>query len=300
MMEHFPTYASERNVSILPAFCLMAAAVALQAVMSGMVKLLGTAYPMGELVFARNFFAIVPLVLLLRIMGLSPRAIHDIKGHLYRAILGILATTLYFVSLEMLPLAQAVALGFTSPIFTALLSWPLVRERVSSTVWIAIAVGSVGVYFCSHVTSVSASAGALVALAGALFLAWSRITVRKLSLTNSTVTISLWFSVNGAILSGISLFFNCKIPDFHDAVILAGVGFTGGISQLFVAQAHKLYSASSMAPIDYSGLIWAGLIGYVLWDEVPDAPGVVGSIFIVGSGLILIAGDRLRIFPRPT
>lgn len=297
MTRNPPACASKQSSSMFPALSLMAAAVGLQAVMSAMVKLLGTTYPMGELVFARNFFALVPLVLMLRIMNISPRTIHDITGHFYRAVLGILATTLYFVSLDMLPLAQAVALGFTSPIFTALLSWPLVRERVRSTVWIAIAVGSVGVYFCSHVISVNASAGALVALAGALFLAWSRITVRQLSVTNSTVTISFWFSVNGAILSGISLLFNCKVPDYHDTVILAGIGFTGGVSQFFVAQAHKLYNAASMAPVDYTGLVWAGLIGYVLWDEIPDATSVIGSIFIVGSGLILIAGDRLQIFP---
>jgi drug/metabolite transporter (DMT)-like permease len=281
------------------ALFLMALSIFLQAVMGACVKLLGESYPAVELVFARNLFALLPLALLLRTDGVASLRTSNWSGHAMRAVVGLLATAAFFISLRMLPFAEAVILGFASPLFTALLSWPMLRERVTTEAWLAIVIGFAGVVISLPPGTWHASLGAAIALAGAACLAINRITIRQLSGTESSTAITVHFTVICTLLTAICLPFDYRIPTYHDAMVMVAIGVAGGVSQFCLTVAHCRATPALVGPLQYTSLVWAALFGMIFWGEMPTVNGLLGAALVIFSGLLLlnppwIATLRLR------
>ncbi|MFN0264181.1 DMT family transporter [Tepidamorphus sp. 3E244] len=284
--------------------------------MSALIKSIGTELPTGEIVFGRSFFAILPILIYIcwrvshetRADGSrSPllRGIADALkttnklGHFQRGFIGCCAMGLSFYALSLLPLPDAITLGYAAPLVTVLLAPLLLGERVGIYRSSAVVVGFVGVLIVlsPHLLSEidrgdDASLGAMVALAAACCTALAMIQIRALTKHESTMSITFYFSVSGTVFGLASLPFGWVLPDAMMVAKLVTIGFIGGVAQIFLTESYRHAPTSLIAPFDYTTLIWAMVLGYMLFDDVPQPIMLVGASIIVLSGLFVIYRER--------
>jgi drug/metabolite transporter (DMT)-like permease len=208
--------------------------------------------------------------------------------HASRMIVGMVAMTLNFLSFALLPIAEATAIGFMVPIVATLLSIFLLSESVGVHRWGAIAVGLIGVLVViqpgnGHIPP----AGALVAMCGVAMTAWVSILIRKLGATESPVTTMFWFSVSSMVPLGLAMLFVGQAHDAQTWGIIGLMGLFGAAAQLGITWSLRLAPVSVVLPMDYSSLIWAALLGWLIWQNWPVPATWIGAPLIIGSGLYI-------------
>ena len=208
--------------------------------------------------------------------------------HLFRVGLGVAMLTLFAFALKRLPLTEAYALFYISPLAIAALSIPFLGEKVSKASWIAIAFGLLGV-----LVVLKPSGKGLVSLAGlavlvsALCYACSAITVRLLSRTDSSESMVWWVMFGVALVAGLVAAPGWVAVGFKHGWLLAALAITGFIGQLTITEAFKLAPAATVTPFEYSALAWGLGLDLLLWQTVPHVRVLVGAAIIVASGIYL-------------
>jgi len=243
-----------------------------------------------ELVFYRFAFGMVPLLAWIgwrRDFG-AWRTRRPLT-HIGRAVLGLVTMTMTFSALAWLPLAEATTMGFVAPLFAVMLSALILREPVGRHRWSAVAIGLAGV---AVVMQPGGSAlplpGLVIALAGAIGVAAVTITLRQIGRTERPATVVLWFTTFSMIVTGAIMPFVGRAHDAHQWLLLAGVGAAGGVGQLLMTASLKLAPVPVVVPFDYVQLIWAVLLGWLIWDTHPLPSTWAGAAVIVASGLYTI------------
>ncbi len=284
--------------------------------------------PVGEIVFFRSAFALVVLLAWLRISGGFPRQLATRRplGHFGRGMSGSLGMFCNFLSLSLLPLADATAYFYASPIFVTLIAALGLREKVHMTRWIAVSIGFGGVlammsghfgfagareaFSAPGIEGIGAQQiGAMVALAGAFFAALSIIQTRRLTISEHTGAIVFYFTCLttffGALLLALAAFWPSWAPgaDFfagqayvppgsREWIALAVVGVTGGGAQILGTQSYRFADASLLASFDYLAMLWALLASLAFFGEWPTTAVLFGATLIAVSGLLAILGER--------
>ena len=206
--------------------------------------------------------------------------------HVSRGILGLSTMILGFSALAFLPLAEAATIGFVAPLFSVMLSALILREPVGRYRWSAVALGFVGVIVVMQPGGGALSTtGLALALTAALGVAAVTITIRSMGRTESAPTTVLWFTGFSIIVIGAFMPVFAEAHDARGWAILAGVGLAGGLGQLFLTSALRAAPVSVVVPFDYTQLLWAVLLGWLLWDTHPPLATWAGAAIIVGSGL---------------
>lgn len=267
------------------------AAVAVLALMFALVKLAGQhGVHLVEAVFYRQAFAL-PFVIAWAAMGpgLASLGTRRIGMHASRMALGLCAMSLNFLGMMMLPLAEATVIGFTVPLFATMLAALLLKERVGPWRAGAVTIGFIGILLVIRPDSAAmASTGALVALAGAVATAGVTIFIRQLGATESAATTVFWFTALSMIpLSLLMLVFG-QVHTATAWAILAGVGLTGAIAQLLLTASLRMAPVAVVLPMDYTGLFWASLAGYLLFAALPAPATLIGAPVIIASGLAIL------------
>lgn len=208
--------------------------------------------------------------------------------HASRMVVGMVAMTLNFLSFALLPIAEATAIGFMVPIVATLLSIFLLSESVGVHRWGAIAVGLIGVLVViqpgnGHIPAT----GAMVAMSGVAMTAWVSILIRKLGATESPVTTMFWFSVSSMVPLGLAMLFVGQAHDAQTWGIIGLMGLFGAAAQLGITWSLRLAPVSVVLPMDYSSLIWAALLGWLIWQNWPVPATWIGAPLIIGSGLYI-------------
>jgi drug/metabolite transporter (DMT)-like permease len=269
-------------------------------VMSAGIKHVSAAYPTGEIVFFRSAFAIVPLIAWLSWRGDLIDAVRtsNVGGHLLRGIISSCGMFAGFVSLAYLPLSDAVAIGYASPLIVVALAALILKETVRTYRWTAVLVGFVGVLFMlmPHLNagalasglSGGPAVGALFALLGAVCSAGATIQVRRLLKTERTGAIVLYFSLMTTVLGLATIVLGWRMPTAGDAVLLVVIGILGGIGQILLTQSYRHADASLVAPFEYTTMIWAFLIGWFFFDQVPQQAVVAGALIVAAAGLFVL------------
>ena len=206
--------------------------------------------------------------------------------------INILSWVLFFTSLKYLPLATAVALFFSFPLFLSILSVPLLGERVGPRRTAAIVVGFVGVLLITDPTG-GFSWPAVMMLGAALGWALVASMTRILGERENTTTILFYTLLGFAVLLAVPQFWLWRPPSSVEYVQLFGVTFFGVIAQFSVTKAYAVASPSLVAPFEYTALIWAALLGYWLWSDVPSLQAVAGAALIIGSGVYVIHREAM-------
>jgi drug/metabolite transporter (DMT)-like permease len=207
----------------------------------------------------------------------------------------LLGSSLFFISgLRFLPIAEASATGFVSPLFVTALSIILLGESVGLRRWLATAVGLIGVLIILRPGTSAFHPAAFFPLVSALCWAATLIMTRVMSGKEHAVTTMTYSSIAGVFVLTAMVPFAWVTPSWHDILfgVLIGVASTAG--QWIVVLAFRYADASVLAPFSYSQLVWVTALGFVIFGEVPDIWTVVGAAFIVASGLYTAHRERVR------
>jgi drug/metabolite transporter (DMT)-like permease len=279
------------------AVAYMLAAVASLAVLDAAVKWLTDDYPVPQIAFIRY---VIGLALALGLAGISTGGLASLRtrrlgGHLLRSVFNLSAMLVFYYALWLLPLAEAVAIAFATPIFTTMLSIPLLRERVSPRRWAAVGVGFAGVLVMVRPSALGVEPGVLLALLSAVLFAMVVTTSRQLTRTEASHTILFYYSIACLIGTGAMLPWYWVTPAPGDLAAFLIVGVTGSFGQYLMNQALRYGEASMLAPLDYTALLWAALFGYMLWGDWPSLWVVGGAALVLLSTIIATSrGGLLR------
>jgi len=272
--------------------------------MSAGIKTLASRYPTGELVFFRSFFALIPLIIWLAWRHEFPEALktNNLRGHLKRGVIGSTGMFLGFAALHLLPLSDAVAIGYAAPLIVVVLAALILKERVRIYRWTAVAVGFLGVLLMlsphmgaesfGHGLSGGPAIGALLALAGAFCSAFASVEVRLLTHTEKTGAIVFYFMSLTSLLGLLTLALGWTVPDLKDFVLLVTIGVLGGLGQMLLVQAYRYGDASLIAPFEYSTMIWATALGWFVFGEWPVLAVLLGSLIVIASGIYVILREQ--------
>ena len=273
----------------LAGIAMMLIGIASFAVMDAAIKWLTASYPVAQVVALRSWFGLPFLFLLaIREGGLPALGSRRPGVHLLRYLLVLGLSFTFFWALSELKLVDAIAIAFAAPIFITALSVPLLREAVGLRRWLAICAGFVGVLIMLRPGLGVFQWAALSALAGALFYALLMITTRAYKATESSAAL-MFYPQLGMSITGIGLvIFYWVPPSLVDLGLFAFAGVFGSIGVLCLTHAFRMAPVAAVAPFEYTALIWATLLGYLLWDELPDGITLLGSAFVIGSGLYII------------
>ena len=289
-------------MNLVKAVVLKLIAAFLFAMMSVLVRWVGERYPVGQVVFYRSAFAILPVVIIYawrRELMAAIRIGRPLR-HLGRGLTAVGAMFCNFSSLARLPVVDATAISYVSPLFTVALSAIFLGERVRIYRWTAVIVGFSGVLvMLSPHLDVSRSAanslavaGALFGLVGALFSAGSSVQTRALAKSETTSSIVLYFSIICALAGLVTLPFGWLTPTWPEFAALVAIGIFGGLAHIFLTESYRLAEASLVAPFDYTSMLWALVLGYLAFGELPDALVFVGAAIIASAGLFVIWRER--------
>jgi drug/metabolite transporter (DMT)-like permease len=279
---------------------LGALAFALFTMMDALIKWLSASYPIHQLVFSNAIFALVPVMLLsLRRGGFARLRTRRLRLHLLRGLLGACGGLLAFYAYSQLPLADAYAMIFTTPLIITALSLPILGEPVGWRRWSAVAVGFLGVLIMLRPGVAPIGAGTRAALGGAALSALSILLVRKLGATESTACIALYSNLTVATLMSALLPFGGLVPTLPDLLLMAAAGLIGGTALIVLIAAYRSAPAALVAPFQYSQMVWAILIGFVIWSDVPEASKLLGAAVVAASGLFILYRET-ALGRRPT
>lgn len=257
--------------------------------------------PVGEEIFFRAFFALVP-VLLLSSWTIGFRATVRTQRplmHAARSLIGVSSMFMNFTALAMLPLAALTAFGFVSPIFAVVLAALVLREKVGPRRWSAVAAGFLGVLVMlaphgglSGLAHFTFSTGALLALSGAFLSAVVVVLIRSMHQTEPGETIIFYFMSTCSLVGGISMVFDHVTLSWEAALWLVISGILGGLGQIGMTFSYRYAEPSLLAPFDYMSMIWAVALGWYLFAEVPTFWVMLGAIIVIASGLFIIWRER--------
>jgi len=273
---------------------LLVAAVSTFAVMDTTAKYLSRTYPVPAIVWYRYFFqALFMLVVLGPRMKLDLVRTRRPGLQIARAVVLALSTILYFSALALMPIAEASAITFLSPLLLTALSVLLLGERVSPAAWVAVGTGFLGVLFIVRPGGAVFSPAALLPLATAFCFAGYQLMTRQLAGVDSSLATLFYGAIVGTALLSLLLPFYWHAPvTLAHGLLLAMMGILGGVGHFVLIRAFAHAPASVLAPFVYTQLVSVLVLGYLVFGDFPDGWSLAGMGIIVASGAFVASRGR--------
>ena len=277
---------------------LMCVGVACLSANDAIAKALTSGYPPLQILFLRNVIALPFTMAIALVMG-GPSALrsHRPLAHLLRGVLWVAATMMFFTSFIYLGLAEATALIFVAPFFITVISALFLGEEVGWRRWLAVLAGFLGVLVIIRPGGATFQLISLLPVATALVYALLMLSARWLDPRESVWTLLVYLTGAGAVISTLIVPFVWVPVRLGDLWLFAGIAVFGTAGMTMMTQAFRLAPAVVVAPLDYTGLIWATLFGWLIWRESPDMTTLFGAAIIVASGIFTILREKRQ---RPT
>ena len=266
--------------------------------MAYLIKVLGQRLDVSVVTFFRalfGFLSVLPFALRQGFVGLKT---DRLPLHLFRATIGAGAMSCGFYALTKIPLADAVAISFPRPLFLIVLAVLFLGEVVRVRRWSATLVGFIGVIVMVR-PSVDIEFAAVVALFGTLLVAVAVVCVKKLSTTERAAVMLFYFGIVSSVVTAVPAAYYWRTPTGPELVALFGVGALAATGQFCVIRSLTVGETTAVAPVDYIRLLFAAVIGYVYFAEVPDFWTWVGAAIVI-SASIYIAQREARLGHRAT
>jgi drug/metabolite transporter (DMT)-like permease len=266
------------------------------AIMGAFIKTAAQSLPNETVVFLRNLFGLLILTLWLRP---RPRDLRTQRpgGHLLRAVFGLTAMYCFFYALARLHLATAMLLNYSTPLFIPLIAWAWLGERPAPAVWLAVVLGFAGVALILKPGFALLSWAGLAGLLAGLFAALAMTNIRRISATEPVSRIVLYFAGLGTLISALPMCWAWRTPSRLEAGLMLGAGLFATLGQLWLTRAYSLAPAARIGSLVYSAVVFAALLGWLLWDERPDLLSVLGMLLVAAAGMLATtraAGDFRR------
>ena len=271
------------------------ASVACFAMMDASVKWLDM-FPVGQVLFSRFFFGLIPILMLV------PRGEFKTfyktsrpKLHAFRAITGTLAIIALFIALREIPLADVVSLTFGGPIFVTLGSIFFLSEKVGVKRWLAVLIGFFGMLLIVKPAYEELNIYYIFPIIFCIFFACVALSIRSLSSTEPNYRIALYFSLLSMIVGLLTLPFGWVMPNKFEFFLLIFTGLVGSVANIFLTVSLRYAEASLVTPTKYLNLVFAILLGYFIWSEIPKLLTLVGAgLIIISSVIIFMRESELK------
>jgi drug/metabolite transporter (DMT)-like permease len=230
----------------------------------------------------------------LPVSGLAVFATKRPGAHLARGLSQSISQTFTVIAVSLMPLAGAVAISFSAPLWAALLSIVWLKERAGPVRWCVLLTGFSGVIIVTNPGVDAFQIGALFALANAIMYGSVTVAVRGMTATESPNTLLMWQMVTMAVCHSFLLLFGFKWPTLADAAMMSFGGIANAAAQYVWTKALLLAPASAVSPFYYLMLVWAMVIGFIVWGDAPTTALLIGSAVVVASGLVLLWYETKR------
>lgn len=261
----------------------MLAATALLSVMHALVRYVSADIHAFEIAFFRNAFGLLVILPILLRVGRLGFISRQPKLQILRALVGVVALLCWFYALGIMPIAEATALSFSTTLFASIGSVLFLQEKMGVRRWSAVAIGFIGALIILRPGIGVMNAGSIFVIISALAWGVGLVVVKKLSRTDSTVSIVFWMSITMTLLSLAPALWVWTTPTLTQLGWLALIGLLGSVGMLGVTHALRLADATALLPLDFTRLIWAGAIGFVMFAELPDIWTWLGGFVIFSS-----------------
>ena len=267
--------------------------------MAALIKESSKMVPAGEAVFFRSFFSLPIIFGWLWLSGQMASGLKVVSffDHFWRGLVGTVAMAFMFLGLGLLPLPEVTAISYSAPILTVVFAAAMLREKVRLIRFTAVFMGFIGVLIILYprlsVISLEQkfsfeARGALYVLLGATFMALAHIFIRKLTKTETASAIVFYFTISSCFWSALTMPFGWVIPNMFTFGILLLAGLLGGFGQIFLTTAYKYSEASMVAPFEYISILFAIVLGYFVFGELPTLTVLVGSLVVISAGILII------------
>jgi drug/metabolite transporter (DMT)-like permease len=286
---------SVRQERIPLGIAYMIAATVLFAGSSATSKWLVATYPVGEVLFSRSATSLVGASL--AILPFSGFAVFRTKrpgAHLMRGISQASSQTFLLIAFSLMPLASAVAINFSAPLFATIAAVIFLKEPVGAVRWGALIVGFMGVLLVAGPGADTFQSGSLFALGNAVLFGTVTVGVRGMTSTESAETLTMYQMVVLTSLFALTLPLGFMTPTSGDLVAMILNGLANALGQFWWTRALHLAPTSAVVPFNYFSLVWAICLGFIVWGDIPSATLLAGSAIVVGSGMFLLWSETRR------
>lgn len=237
-------------------------------------------------------FIMLWLVLAKRMDRVRPRRV---GLHVIRGFISIAFLVLTVITLRELPLANAYAIFFVAPLLITLLSVPLLKEKVGIHRYSAVAVGFIGVLIMLNPNAMGfLSYGVIVGLLATLGYSLVMVLVRFMHRTETSESLMLFFVLSLSVGCGLLALFDWRPVSLLDVPWLLGLGLSGAVAQYLLTEAYRMAPPSVLSSFEYSAMIWALVLGYMLWGDWPGPWVLVGAAVVIASGIYISHREALR------
>ena len=259
-------------------------------IMNACAKLLSENHSVIEIAFYRNLIASLPFLVLVFGFGRRQILVINSKPTLVglRAVLGTATLATTFTAYSLMPMADTTALLFTASLFVPVLSVVFLKERVGIYRWSAVVIGFLGVLVMLRPSGDVYTLGFVVALTAAFMQATLQIVLRYLGRFESPETISFYFFIVGTFVTGLVLPFVAVAPTLDELPLLFGVGLSGAAAQWLLSTAFGNAPAAIVTVFNYSGIVWATVLGWMIWQDWPLPQVFAGAAIVIASNLLVI------------
>ncbi len=266
---------------------LVSAAALMFASMGGLIRVAALHLPNEQVVFFRNLFGLLVLVPILWQRGarLDLRTEHP-GLHLLRSLFGLAAMYCFFYALSVLPLADAVLLNFTAPLFIPWVAMLWLGERVGARIWTAIAIGFLGILLILRPGEGLYTRGALVGLASGAFAAVAMVSLRRLSATEPAFRVVVYYGVICTLVSLAPALWAWQPVNRHQLLALAGAGMFATLGQYLLSRGYGCAPAAQIAPFTYTSVVFAAVYGWMFWAEIPGWATAGGAALVALAGIL--------------
>lgn len=292
--------AEETQRTVLAGIALTMAAYFLFSLNDAMTKLLVAGVTVWQILFFRSL-SILLLVLAIGRKAAVVRAARSgaKKALLLRSVVLLTAWLCYYTGIRDLQLAEATTLYFAAPLLVTLMAVPMLGETVSLARWLAVIVGFVGVVIACDPVGLSFGLPAALVLIAAALWALAFILIRLLSRSETSATQMIYGNGFFLLPTAVALPFVWVPPTAEEWLLIAGVTISSCLGQFTIIEGARRAPASAVAPFEYTGLLWAFALGYLVWGDLPR-PGVwVGAGLILSGGLLVVLAERRKRAVRP-
>lgn len=289
MLLHAPSSSHHRPVL---GIALKLASVVLFAGMTLCVKLLGQDIPTGQTIFVRGLISLPVLALIAwRTDSLHLLKTRNWRSHALRSLSGTISMFCLFTAITQIPLADVTAIVFTAPMFITILAMVFLGERIHRFRWTALGIGFCGalIMISPHLSmAASSSLGVLSAVGAAMFSAVAMIFLRSMSGGEHAITITFYFSLTFMFCAALTVLQGWPMPTATQSWLIVLAGLFGVFGQLLMTYSYRFAEASTIAPLDYTSMVMAVLLGYLFFDEIPSLWIWLGAPLVIGAGLIIL------------
>lgn len=267
-------------------------------IMGALVKLVSVSLPNEMVVFFRSFGGLVALLpWVWHRGGFATLRTRRLGGHLFRSCAGLLAMYLFFYAIAHMPLAEAVLLNYSTPLFIPFIAFLWLHERVERGILVAIATGFAGILLILKPGLGLFTPAGLAGLASGIAAAFAMVGIRRLSKSEPVTRIVFYFTAIAAAVSAVPLMWSWRAPAPELWPALIAIGVLASVAQLLLTRAYACAPAAMVGPFTYSTVVFAALLGWGWWGEVPDALSIAGAL-LVGLGGILAIRRTGRLAPQ--